>query len=130
MPKQGDNYTVTLKETYIQWGDFRHTTSRERIINEVYFPIPADKAREFNIYNSNKEGANIEYTVITSDGFTINGKLKAQGCSSAGEIHAKNLSGAGNLKLLGPWMSSINAKVGDQIKIEWTSPTEILLTKL
>lgn len=130
MPKNGDSYTVRLKETYIKWGEYRHTNSREKIINEVYFPIPADKAREYNIYNSNKEGANIEYNVITSDDFIINGKLKAQGCSNAGDVHAKNLSGSGNLKLLGPWMTHINAKVDDNIKIEWTDETTIKLTKL
>ncbi|WP_152059119.1 phospholipase D-like domain-containing protein [Aliarcobacter butzleri] len=130
MPKRGDSYIVTLKETYIQWGDYRNTNSRERIIDEVYLPIPAAKAREFNIYNSNKEGVNTEYDVITSDGFIINGKLKAQGCSTAGNVHAKNLSGSGNLKLLGKWFTHINAKVGDEIKIEWTNETTIKLTKL
>lgn len=130
MPKIGDNYTVSLKETYIKWGEYRYTDSREKIINEVYLPIPADKAREYNIYNSNKVGANTEYNVITADGFIINGKLKAQGSISAGDVHAKNLSGSGNLKLLGPWMTHINAKVGDNIKIEWISETTIKLTKL
>lgn len=130
MPKQGDNYKVKLIETYIKWGEFRNTDSREKIIDEVYLPIPATKAREYGIYNSNKVGANTDYDVITSDGFAINGKLKAQGSSEAGNIYAKNLSGSGNLKLLGPWMAHINAKVGDEIKIEWTNETTIKLTKL
>lgn len=130
MPEIGNSYIVTLKETYIMWGEYRHTDSRERIINEMYLPIPADKAREFNIYNSNRTGANTEYDVITSDNFLINGKLKAQGSSTAGSEYAKNLSGSGNLRLLAPWMNHIEAKVGDKIKIEWISSTKIKLTKL
>lgn len=130
MPEIGNSYTVTLQETYIKWGEYRHTDSRERIINEVYLPIPADKVREFNIYNSDKIGANTEYDVITSDNFLINGKLKAQGCVTAGAEYAKNLSGSWNLKLLAPWMNHIEAKVGDKIKIEWMSSTKIKLTKL
>lgn len=130
MPKKGDSYIVKLKETYIKWGEYRHTTSRETIIDEVYLPIPAEKARAFNIFNSNKTGAITDFNVKTADGFVINGKLKAQGCSHAGDIHAKNLSGSGDLKLLGPWMTKIKAKVGDEIKIEWTSPNDILLTKI
>lgn len=130
MPKKGDSYIVTLKETYIQWGEYRNTNSREKIIDEVYLPIPAAKAKDCNIYNSNHGSAITDYNVSTADGFAINGQLKAQGCSNAGDIHAKNSSGSGNLKLLGPWMSHIKANVGDSIKVEWISTTEILLTRV
>ena len=132
MPIKGDNYTLTVKETYIDWGDNpRNTNSREKIPGEVYLPIPADKARLFNIYNSSKSGAITDYNVSTADGFAINGKLKAQGTNSGGTgEYAKNLSGAGNLKLLGPWVTHMNIKVNDKIKIEWTSSTDILLTKI
>lgn len=132
MPKKGDNYTFIVKETYIDWGDNpRKTNTREKIAGEVYLPVPASKAREFEIYNEKKTGAITEYDVATSDGFEIHGKLKAQGTNSGGVgEYAKNLSGLGNLKLLGPWVTHMKIKVGDEIKVEWVSPTEILLTKI
>jgi len=131
MPKAGDSYTITVKNTYISWGEERNTDSREKIAGEVYLPIPAEKAREFSIFNSKKVGANIEYNVSTSDGFAINGKLKAQGVNSGGTgEYAKNLSGSNNLKLLGPWVTHMNIKEDDKIKIEWTDETTIKLTKL
>lgn len=43
---------------------------------------------------------------------------------------AKNLHGNGNLKLLTPWFKAIGALKGTKILIEFTSPTDILLTKL
>ncbi len=130
MPNCGDNYTFVVKNTHINWGEVRETESREKIAGEVYLPIPAEKARLFNVYNSSQVGANIEYTV-TTDGFVIDGKLKAQGTNSGGTgEYAKNLSGSGNLKLLGPWVMHKSIKTGDSIKVEWTSPTNIKLTKI
>jgi len=132
MAKKGDSYIFIVKETYIDWGDNpRKTNTREKIPGEVYFPIPADKAREFNVYNKTKTGAIIEYNVSTSDGFEINGKVKATGVNSGGTgEYAKNLAGSGNLKLLAPWITNMKIKTGDKIKVEWTSPTDILLTKI
>jgi hypothetical protein len=129
VPKQNDTFTITLGKTHLGWGTHRYTSSREIIYNEGYLPIPKDIAIKLNIYMSNKKDANIIYNFSTSDGFYSNEELKASGCSNAGDIYAKNLAGNGDLKLLGKWFTHINAIKGDKIKISFTSPTHIILSK-
>lgn len=79
---------------------------------------------------SNKEDANIVYNFSTDDNFYTNEELKASGCMVKGDIYAKNLAGNGDLKLLGKWFTHIQAQVGDKIKIFFTSPTDIILSKV
>jgi len=130
MPKQGDEFIVTLGETHLGWGTHRYTQTREVIYEEGYLPIPKAIALELDIFMSNKKNANIIYTFSTNDGFYNNEQLKASGNSKAGSIHAKNLAGNGDLKLLGKWFTHIQAQVGDEIKISFTSPTNITLSKV
>lgn len=130
MPEQHDEFIVTLGKTHLGWGTHRYTQTREVIYNEGYLPIPKKIAVALEIYMSNKKDANIIYTFSTNDGFYINEELKASGCSTKGDIYAKNLAGNGNLKLLGKWFTHIQAQVGDKIKISFTSPTTIILSKV
>ena len=130
MPKKGDEYTVALGKTHLGWGTHRYTATREVIYEEGYLKIPRDVAKDLEIYMSNKKDANIIYNFSTSDCFYNNEKLKASGCSTKGDIYAKNLAGDGDLKLLGKWFTHIKAKVGDEIKISFTSPTDIILSKV
>ena len=130
VPKKNDTFTITLGKTHLGWGTHRYTRSREIIYEEGYLPIPKDIAINLNIYMSNKEDANIIYNFSTNDGFYSNEELKASGCSNAGDIYAKNLAGNGDLKLLGKWFTHINAKEGDKIKISFTSPAQIILSKV
>ena len=130
MPKKDDEFTVALGKTHLGWGTHRYTSTREVIYEEGYLPIPKKVAMDLEIYMSNKKDANIIYNFSTDDNFYTNEKLKASGCSTKGDIYAKNLAGNGDLKLLGKWFTFINAKVGDEIKISFTSPTDILLSKI
>lgn len=132
MAKKGDFYIATLGETHLGWGTHRYTDSRPRIYNECYIPIPSLEAQRLELFNSNHSNPGLginEFNFSTSDGF-MKGVLKSSGNNSAGEIHAKNLHGSGNLKLLGPWFAHINANPGDRIMVEFTSPTDIILTKI
>jgi len=130
MPKKDDEYIVALGKTHLGWGTHRYTATRDVIYEEGYLKIPKPVAEKFDIYMSNKVGANIIYNFSTDDKFYTNEKLKASGCSTKGDVYAKNLAGDEDLKLLGKWFTHIKAKVGDEIKISFTSPTDIILTKV
>lgn len=129
MPSAGDSFTITLKQTHLEWGTHRYTSSRDKIYGEGYIPIPSHVAHRLNIFNSNyhAEGLGLNlYNCISSDGF-FEGTLKAGGCSRAGDIHAKQFHGSGNLKALGAWFARCNAQIGDQVKVTWTSPTDLII---
>lgn len=130
MPNTGDSFITKLKQAHLEWGSFRHTNSRGVVYGEGYLQIPAREARRLNITNSNLVGGNNLYNCFSSDGFLNNVQLKATGCSAAGNINAKQFHGKGNLQLLGDWFAYVNAIIGDRIEITWTSPTNIIITKL
>ena len=130
MPKAGDSYQVTLHKAHMEWGTHRHTNTRGIVFGEGYFQIPASVARDLEIYNSNNEHANNIYTCSSLDGFLNNVSLKACGCSQKGGIHAKQFEGNGSLQTLGTWYDQVGAREGDEIKLTWTSSTNILVTKL
>jgi len=129
MPKKGDSYIATLKKPHLEWGSYRHTNSRGTRYGEGYIQIPASIARQLFITNNNR-GPGATYTCNTSDMYLKNVMLLAAGCSTKGNIYAKQFQGKGKLRLLGDWFAHIGAKVGDQIEVKFISPTEILLTKL
>ena len=132
MPKQGDQFIVELTETHIGWGTYRYTKSRPQITGECYIPIPSSEAHQFGIYNSNHTqgkdvlGQNI-FNARSADGL-FSGTVKASGASQRGDFYAKNLSGQGNLRAFSDWFNQMNVTVGTKIKVEWTSPTDILFT--
>ena len=132
MPKQGDQFIVELKETHIGWGTYRYTNSRPQIEGECYIPIPSLDAHRYGIYNSIHTqgrdilGQNIFNAKSTDDFF--DGVVKASGNSQAGDHYAKNLSGRANLRAFNYWFNQMNVTVGTRIKVEWTSPTDILFT--
>lgn len=130
MPKTGDYFVVSLKRTHLGWGTHRKTNSRPKINNEGYIPIPYKYAHAFQITNLHYTKRNNVYKFSTSDKFYVDEELKASGNNKKGDIYAKNLHGNGNLKLLGVWYKNIGIKIGDKIKVEFVSPTEILLTKI
>ncbi|MGY3190386.1 hypothetical protein [Lysinibacillus sp. TE18511] len=125
MPASGNTYITTLKRAHLEWGSHRHTNSRGTVYGEGYLHIPRPIARQFGIYNSNQQSANIVYNCNSIDGFLINETLKASGSSAAGDVYAKQFQGNGNLQLLGDWFYHLNAQVGDRVEITWTSPTDI-----
>ena len=129
MPKTGDYFITTLKRAHLEWGSYRHTDSREIVYGEGYLQIPRSIAINLKIYNNNSS-ANATYAAYSNDGFLNKADLLAAGSMVAGDEYAKQFQGSGNLKLLGSWYQHINAQIGDKIKVEFLSPTEILLTKL
>lgn len=133
MAKKGDCYTVKLTTGYLNWGTHRYTGSRDLIPGEAYIPIPRVNARQFNIVNSNATqnrdelGKNV-FEFVVEDNF-MSGHLKAQGNNKAGDIYAKQFSVLNDLKALGSWFDHIGASEGTEIKVEWLTPTQILLSK-
>lgn len=130
MPKSGDSYTVTLKQAHLDWGSYRHTSTRGVVYGEGYLQIPISVARKLNIYNSNQVNANNKYYCSSSDGFLSNVTLKASGSSIAGSVYAKQFQGSGDLKLIGDWFHHINAQPGDVIEISWNSPSSMTIRKI
>ncbi len=92
--------------------------------------IPKSQARRIGIYNSNKLDAIYEFNCNSTDGYLTNVILKASGCSVAGDIYAKQFQGSGNLQLLGSWLNYIDAKEGDNVRITWETPTDIIIERL
>lgn len=129
MPNTGDSFITTLKKAHLEWGSHRHTNTRNIVYGEGYLQIPASIARALDITNSNSTNNNI-YICNSIDGFLSDVLLKSTGCSQAGNIYAKQFHGSGRLTLLGDWFRHIGAQVGDQIRIDFISPTEIQLTNI
>lgn len=133
MAKSGDQFIVTLGKTHLGWGTHRYKESRTIIREEGYLPIPASVAKKIGLYNSNHSETGLgfnEFEFSTSDKFITNKKLKSSGASKGGDIYAKNFHGSGELKLLGSWFNHIGATEDDKIKIEFISPTELILSKI
>lgn len=126
----GDSYIKLLRPSHLRWGTYRNTNTRNRISGEGYIPLPKPYAREFNIFNSNYSSIGLGYNLFyasSTDGFLNSVPLLAQGCSSAGDIYAKQFSVKGDLRMIGAWYASQNATTNNSVKVTWTSPTEILL---
>ncbi len=133
MAKAGDSYTIRLRKSHLEWGTHRYTNSRNKIYGEGYIPIPARYARSYKLLNSNGTygqdsfGKNL-FNCTSADGL-FSGCLRSQGCNYEGNPYAKQFSGDGDLKALGEWFAAIDADVGDQIEVVFTSPTDIIISK-
>lgn len=134
MANTGDYYIVTLNKAHLGWGTHRYTNTRLHIPGERYLPIPRADAIKIGIFNSNETngndvpGLNIFYCTSV-DGY-FNATFKAQGCSRAGDRYAKQFSVDDDLQALREWYDYINAQPGDQIRVTWTSPTEITIERI
>ena len=67
MANAGDYYEIELKPSHIEWGEYRHTNTRDIRDNEGYIPIPRNKAIEYRILNSN--GTNNGQGIYTQNSF-------------------------------------------------------------
>lgn len=130
MPISGDTFITTLKRAHLEWGSYRHTSTRGTIYGEGYLQIPRLDATRIGIHNSNLPGAINTFNCNSVDGFLANVTLKASGSSSAGDIYAKQFQGRGNLQLIGDWLNHVNAQIGDRVRVTWTSPTDIEIEKI
>lgn len=128
------SYTVTLEKAHLEWGRHRYTNSRGIVYGEGYIAIPSPVARAQQLYNSNQTNGNVLgqniFICDSSDGYLSNIELKAQGSHYAGDIYAKQFSAKGDLKVIGDWYNHMNCSVGDSVKVTWTSPTNIVITKI
>ncbi|PEJ58837.1 hypothetical protein CN692_07625 [Bacillus sp. AFS002410] len=130
MPKTGDTFITTLKKAHLEWGNYRFTGTRDVIYGEGYLQIPRTDAKRIGIYNSNHSSSVNTFNCNSADGFLSGVTLKASGSMEAGDVYAKQFQGSGNLQIIGAWFSHISAKIGDRVKVTWTSPTEIKIEKL
>lgn len=132
MPKSGDYFIVELKPSHVDWGNYRYTDTREAIDGEGYIPIPLPQARSLGIYNSNYKHTGLGYNLFncTSADGHFDGVLKAAGSKESGDVYAKQFEGNGDLKALGRWFRKCGAKVGDRVKVLWTSPNDIVIELL
>lgn len=132
MAKKGDCFEITLNESHYDWGEHRYTGSRTKRPGEGYIPIPAACAREYKLYNGNKTaskdvlGENI-FNCRSTDG-KFCGVIKSQGCGEEGDIYAKQFAGNNDLRAIGTWYKEAGASIGDRVKVEFVSPTDIEIT--
>ena len=131
MANTGDSYIVTIKRPHLEWGEYRYTDSRGVVYGEGYIKIPAKEARRLDLLNTigthggDVWGENL-FNCMSADG-RFSCVLRAQGCSNAGDPYAKQFAGDNNLKALGDWYYSMGAQIGDQVKVTWASPTDIII---
>jgi len=97
MPNTSDTFITTLKQAHLEWGTHRYTSSSDIVYGEGHLQIPFVDARNFQLYNNNQIGANVEYSCISSDGFLNYAILKTSGYSTAGNVYAKQFHGSGDL---------------------------------
>lgn len=122
-------FKVDIKEIHFDWEKERNGRIRE--VGEGYIGIPIADAQKLEIYNSGylggKDilGGNLFYAIF-SDGFGTGTEilLKASGNSGIGTTnykYAKNLHGAGDLKLIKNWFDynkiDINNLPQKQVKV-------------
>lgn len=130
MPRRGDYYEVKLKAPHLGWGNYRYTDTRPIIYGEGYIKIPSRVANSLRIYNSNLQGDMLGVNIFncrSTDGL-YSGQLKAQGCSRAGDVCAKQFAEIGHLQGIGTWYRNCQAKIDDYVRVEWISETDIEIT--
>ena len=126
MPIIGNSYTVEVMPSHIDWGEFRNPTNRAPIEGESYVKIPADVARTFNIVRGNL------YTAHFSSCDSMKVKAAGNGPKEDGVQYAKQFEGVGDgaCKAFTPWYEAEGIEVGDTIKVEFMSATEVSFSKV
>lgn len=127
MPTKGDYYIVEVKPSHIDWGTYRNPTNRDPVKGESYVKIPSRYARNFDI----KRGT--FYTAHFKNGHPSM-PIKASGNGPVDDDiqYAKQFEGIGNgaCKAFTPWYQACGVMVGDKIKVEFTSSTDITFSKI
>ncbi|KYM56185.1 hypothetical protein A2U17_00020 [Fusobacterium necrophorum subsp. funduliforme] len=135
------SFIVDIKDIHLDWGIDRNP-GRDREIGEGYIKIPISDAQRLNLYNSkfgngvfieghDEYGKNLFHAKFV-DGF-LEGKdviLKTSGNSGVGStnyVYAKNLHGAGDLKLIKNWFLYAKATTNNKVRVTVISPDTIQL---
>ena len=72
-------------------------------------------------------GQNI-FRCTSADGH-YSGYLKSQG-NQDDDRFAKQFAGNDNLKAIGDWYYAVGANIGDQIRVTWITPNDIVIEKI
>lgn len=116
-------FITEIKEAHINWGTYRKTNSRKKIIGESYVHIPSNAALDFNIIRGN------QYKAYFSDcEESIDIKAAGNGKLVDNVQYAKQFEGIGYgaCKAFTPWYERNNAEVGDKVKVTFLSKDELL----
>ena len=123
MPAAGDKYRVTVEPSHIDWGEYRNPTNRKPIKGESYVKIPSRYAR---LYNIRRGDTFIAYFRNGCPSIQI--KASGNGPYERGIQYAKQFEGvgAGACKAFTPWYQASGVKIGDEVLVEFISPTEVV----
>lgn len=127
MPTTRNGYTVEVKPSHLDWGEYRNPTNRDFVEGESYVKIPSDAARRFDIIRGNEY---IAHFSNSADSFRI--KAAGNGPEEGNVQYAKQFEGIGPgaCKAFTPWYQSEGIQVGDEIRVEFLSDNEILFSKM
>ncbi len=127
MPVTRNGYTVEVRPSHIDWGEYRNPTNRDFIQGESYVKIPSAAARQFGIIRGNEY---IAHFANSTDSFRI--KAAGNGPEENGIQYAKQFEGIGPgaCKVFTPWYRTEGIVVGDEISVEFVSNTDVLFSKL
>lgn len=113
------HFSVTIKPSHMNWGEYRHTQSRTRRADEGYVQIPKEYAVRYGILRGNT------YRAVFADGFP-SFQARAAGNTEKGDPYAKQFQGDGDLRAFGRWYASVNAQLGDQVAITFIDENTVL----
>ncbi len=121
------SYRVEVKDSHIDWGEYRNPTNRNPIPGESYVKIPSSAARRLDIRRGDV------FTALFTNGnapFQI--KASGNGPYENGIQYAKQFEGIGPgaCRAFTPWYQANNTSVGDEVLVEIISPNEIRFSKL
>lgn len=115
-------YSIRVKPSYIDWGEFRNPTNRVPIPDESYVHIPADKAREYGI-----ERGDVFWASFTNGFPSMRIKAAGNGPYVNGTQYAKQFEGigCGACKAFTPWYQSCNVEIGDCVEVKFEMPDRV-----
>lgn len=127
MPQAGDSYEVFIRPSHLDWGMYRNPTNRDFTPGESYIKIPARYARMYDLQRGT------QYTAHFANGYpNMLVQAAGNGPYENGIQYSKQFHGVGRgaCRALTPWYVACNAAVGDIVRVEFLSPTDVLFTKL
>lgn len=119
----GNKYEVVVKQSHIDWGEYRNPTNRKLIEGESYVKIPSRYARRYDIRRGDI------FIAYFANGYpSMRIKASGNGPYENGIQYAKQFEGigAGACKAFTPWYQSCDVRVGDTVTVEFISPMEIV----